>query len=80
MKGIRSHLYLSATSTKPGFGKLILAKWNSFVRHVGNKHADHPDPSEASVTTKSLSQENGLKLVRSSKITLSTKIRCLLTN
>ena len=44
MKGIRRHLYWSATSTKPGFGSLILAKWNSFLRHVANKHTDHPDP------------------------------------
>lgn len=44
MKGIRRHMYWSATSTKPGFGSLILAKWNSFLRHVANKHADHPDP------------------------------------
>jgi len=43
-KGIRRHLYWSATSTKPGFGSLILAKWNSFMRHVANKHTDHPDP------------------------------------
>lgn len=43
-KGIRRHLYWSATSTKPGFGSLILAKWNSFMRHVSNKHTDHPDP------------------------------------
>ncbi|CAH3020731.1 unnamed protein product [Porites evermanni] len=44
MKGIRRHLYWSATSTKPGFGSLTLAKWNSFLRHVANKHTDHPDP------------------------------------
>ena len=44
MKGIRRHLYWSATSTKPGFGSLILAKWNSFMRHVSNKHGNHPDP------------------------------------
>ena len=44
MKGIRRHLYWSATSTKPGFGDLILAKWNSFMRHVANKHTDHPNP------------------------------------
>lgn len=44
MKGIRRHLYWSATSTKPGFGNLILAKWNSFLRHVANKHTNHPDP------------------------------------
>ena len=44
MKGIRRHLYWSATSTKQGFGDLILAKWNSFMRHVANKHTDHPKP------------------------------------
>ena len=43
-KGIRRHLYWSATSTKPGFSNLILAKWKSFLRHVANKHANHPDP------------------------------------
>ena len=44
MKGIRRHLYWSATSTKPGFGNLIVAKFNSFMRHVANKHTDHPNP------------------------------------
>lgn len=44
IKGIRKHLYWCATSTKPGFGPLIVAKWNSFLRHVANKHTDHPDP------------------------------------
>ena len=43
-KGIRWHLYWSATSTKLGFSNLILAKWKSFLRHVANKHANHPDP------------------------------------
>lgn len=44
MRGIRRHLYWSATSTKPGFGSLILAKWNSFMCHMPNKHSNHPDP------------------------------------
>ena len=44
MKDICHHLYWSAISTKPGFGNLILSKWNSFMRHVANKHIDHPDP------------------------------------
>lgn len=26
-----------------GFEELILAKWKSFMRHVSNKHDDHPD-------------------------------------
>ena len=41
---IKRHLYWCATSTKSGFGNLILAKWNSFLRHVANVHDDHPDP------------------------------------
>lgn len=44
MKGIRRHVYWCATSTKDGFEALILAKWTSFMRHVANKHSDHPDP------------------------------------
>lgn len=44
MKGIRRHLYWCATSTKAAFEEMILAKWNSFMRHVANKHSDHPDP------------------------------------
>ena len=44
MKGIRKHLYWCATSTKAGFESLVLAKWNSFLHHVSNKHNNHPDP------------------------------------
>jgi solute carrier family 8 (sodium/calcium exchanger) len=44
MKGIRNHLYWCATSTKQGFEGMIVAKWRSFLRHVANKHKDHPDP------------------------------------
>ena len=43
MKGIQRHLYWCATSTKPGFGALIVAKWSSFLRHVANIHSDHPN-------------------------------------
>ena len=43
IKGIKKHLYWCATSTKQGFGELILAKWKSFARHVTDKHSDHPD-------------------------------------
>ncbi len=43
-KAIKTHLYWCATSTKPGFGDLIVAKWKSFLRHVCNKHTDHPEP------------------------------------
>ena len=44
MKGIRRHLYWCAISTKAGFQELIVAKWKSFIRHVSNKHNNHPDP------------------------------------
>ena len=44
MKGVRNHLYWCATSTKLGFGEMILAKWKSFIRHVANEHDEHPDP------------------------------------
>lgn len=43
IKGVRNHLYWCATSTKQGFQDLIVAKWKSFMRHVANKHLDHPD-------------------------------------
>jgi solute carrier family 8 (sodium/calcium exchanger) len=43
MKGIRNHLYWCATSTKEGFEDMIIAKWRSFLRHVANKHKDHPN-------------------------------------
>ena len=41
IRGIRKHLYWCATSTKQGFGALIVVKWNSFMRHVANKDKDH---------------------------------------
>lgn len=43
MKGIRRHIFWCATSTTAGFESLITAKWNSFLRHVCNKHENHPD-------------------------------------
>lgn len=44
IRGIRKHLYWCATSSKPGFGSLISAKWHSFLWRVANKHKNHPDP------------------------------------
>ena len=44
MKGVRTHLYWCATSTKQGFEELILAKWKSFMHHVTDKHENDPDP------------------------------------
>ena len=54
MKGVRSHVYWCASSTKQGFENLILAKWNS-MRHVANKHQDHPEDG--------IEPRSGLKLV-----------------
>lgn len=42
-KAIKTHLYWCATSTKSGFGNLVVAKWKSFMRHVCDIHKDHPD-------------------------------------
>ena len=44
IKGVRNHIYWCATSTTQGFEDMILAKWNSFMRHVSNKHKDHDIP------------------------------------
>lgn len=43
IKGVRNHLYWCVTSTKLGYAHIIAAKWNSFMRHVTNKHDGHPD-------------------------------------
>ena len=43
VKGARNHLYWCATSTKQGFGEMIVAKWKSFMEHVANKHDNHPN-------------------------------------
>ena len=43
-KSIKDHLHWCATSTSPGFGDLIIAKWKSLIRHACNKHKEHRDP------------------------------------
>ena len=43
-KSLKNHLHWCATSTRLGFGELILAKWKSITRHVCNEHNGHPDP------------------------------------
>ena len=43
VKGARNHLYWCATSTKQGFGEMIVAKWKSFMEQVANKHDNHPN-------------------------------------
>ena len=42
--GIRNHLYWCALSTPQGFGEMILAKWMSLLRHIADKHHNHPNP------------------------------------
>ena len=44
MKGIKRHIYWCATSTLPGFGSLIKAKWNFFMRHAADEHTNHQNP------------------------------------
>ena len=43
IKAIRNHIHWSASSTQEGFGDLIVAKWQSLMRHINNKHSDHPN-------------------------------------
>ena len=43
-KGVRNHVYWCSTSTVGCFKNLILAKWKSLMRHITNKHVDHPYP------------------------------------
>ena len=62
IKGIRKHLYWCATSTKGGFGSLIAAKWNSFLRHVVNKHTEHPNPLYTKCNHGELEQRKWIKI------------------
>ena len=63
MKGVRSHVYWCASSTKQGFENLIIAKWNS-MRHVANNHQDHPDPLFPGCAHEDdIEPRSGLKLV-----------------
>lgn len=39
-----NHLYWSATSTQSGNGRIILAKFTSFLSHITNKHDGLEDP------------------------------------
>lgn len=40
IKPVQNHLYWSATSTFDGEGKVILAKFESFLSHVIDKHSN----------------------------------------
>ena len=44
LKASGNHLYWSACSTHDGNGKVIVAKFKSFLSHIVNKHEDLPDP------------------------------------
>ena len=43
IKPCENHLYWSATSTFSGNGKVIWAKFSSFLSHIVNKHSNIPD-------------------------------------
>ena len=43
IKPCGNHLMWSATSTPSGEGEFILAKFESFLSHIVNKHADLPN-------------------------------------
>lgn len=62
MKGVRNHVYWCATSTKQGFEDLIIAKWNSFMYHVTNKHRDHPDELFKNCAHEELDERKWIKL------------------
>ena len=42
-KAVKINIFWCSTSKKAGFSEMILAQWKSFMRHVSNKHTDHPD-------------------------------------
>lgn len=44
IKPCERHLYWSATSTIDGCGKVIYAKFRSFLSHIINKHTELDDP------------------------------------
>ena len=62
MKGIRTHLYWCATSTKRGFEEMILANWKSFIRHVANKHTGHSDALFKKCAHGKLNQRKWIKI------------------
>ena len=41
LQAVRNHLYWCATSTRQGFKEMIIAKWESLIRHISNKHENH---------------------------------------
>ena len=62
VKGVRNHLYWAATTTKAGFGELIGAKWSSFMRHVADKHDNHPNELYKKCTHEELEPRDWIKI------------------
>ena len=62
IKPIRSHLYQCACFTKPGYEKLILAKWKSYSRHISNIHVNHPDPLFEKCVHEELSKREWIRM------------------
>ena len=44
IKPCERHLYWSATTTSDGNGKVIWAKFKSFLSHIVNRHTDLDEP------------------------------------
>ena len=62
VKAIRNHLYWCTTSTTPGFEDMIKGKWLSIMRHVANKHDDHPDLLFPKCRHDTLERRNWIKI------------------
>ncbi|XP_035680012.1 uncharacterized protein LOC118418273 [Branchiostoma floridae] len=56
-RSIKKHLYWCALSTAQGFGDVIVAKWTSIVRHVANKHDNHPNATFPTCAHEPVEQE-----------------------
>lgn len=60
-RAVKNHIYWCATSTKSGFEKLILAKWQSFGRHIADKHKEHPNELYKECQHEELEPRNWIK-------------------
>lgn len=62
LKGAQNHLYMCATCTRQGLGELTMAKWKSFMRHVANKHEDHPSLFKQCAHEKEIESRRWIKI------------------
>ena len=62
LKGAQNHLYMCATCTGQGLGELTMAKWKSFMRHVANKHEDHPSLFKQCAHEKEIESRRWIKI------------------